>query len=92
MVETVWDLPLDARPDPDEFVHAAMDWHFNPETGSAYWLQKAKTLGFDPRTDVKNVTTPPLLEHIARHDDLVELINEKVQGICPRSTRRRWRR
>jgi hypothetical protein len=27
------------------------------------------------------MTTPPLLERIARHDDLVGLINEKVQGI-----------
>jgi acyl-coenzyme A synthetase/AMP-(fatty) acid ligase len=27
------------------------------------------------------ITTPPLLERIARHDDLVELINEKVSAI-----------
>jgi hypothetical protein len=37
------------------FVRAAMDWHFNPETGSAYWLNRAKTLAFDPRADVKSV-------------------------------------
>lgn len=27
------------------------------------------------------MTTPPLLERIAQHDDLVELINQKVKGI-----------
>jgi phenylacetate-coenzyme A ligase PaaK-like adenylate-forming protein len=48
---------LDARSsgpvDPDEFVRAAMDWHFNPETGSRYWLERAKNLEFDPLVDVK---------------------------------------
>ena len=30
-----------------------MEWHFNPETGSPFWLERAKSLGFNPRTDVK---------------------------------------
>ena len=30
-----------------------MEWHFNPETGCAFWLERAKTLGFDPRADVQ---------------------------------------
>ena len=30
-----------------------VDWHFNPETGSPFWLEKAKTLGFDPRKEVR---------------------------------------
>ena len=45
----VLDLPIDAQTDADEFVLAAMEWHFNPETGSAYWLQRAETLPFNPR-------------------------------------------
>jgi hypothetical protein len=28
-------------------------WHFSPETGSPFWLEKAKTLNFNPLTDVK---------------------------------------
>lgn len=38
---------LDAR------VREMVEWHFNPETGCTFWLEKAKTLGFDPRKDVK---------------------------------------
>lgn len=48
---------LDAGPfdgvDPDEFVRAAMRWHFDRATGSRYWLDRADRLGFDPRHDVK---------------------------------------
>lgn len=48
---------LDAGPsddvDPDEFVRAAVRWHFDPATGSRYWLDRADRLGFDPRRDVK---------------------------------------
>jgi len=29
-----------------------MEWHFSPETGSPFWLEKAADLGFDPRKDV----------------------------------------
>jgi phenylacetate-coenzyme A ligase PaaK-like adenylate-forming protein len=58
MTESVLDLPLSAVPDADEFVRAAMEWHFNPDTGSRFWLDKAKSLAFDPRSDVKG------------HDDL----------------------
>src|SRR5207244_13139770 len=28
-------------------------WHFNPETGTPFWLDRVKTLGFDPRKEVK---------------------------------------
>lgn len=46
------DLPFDVRPDPDEFIQAAMAWHFTPATGSPFWLERAKTLDFNPLTDV----------------------------------------
>ncbi|WP_225811981.1 phenazine antibiotic biosynthesis protein [Streptomyces spinosus] len=50
---------LDAGPsddvDPDEFVRAAMRWHFDPATGSRYWLDRADRLAFDPRHDVEGV-------------------------------------
>jgi phenylacetate-coenzyme A ligase PaaK-like adenylate-forming protein len=50
---SVLDLPFDAQPDPDEFIQVAMDWHFSPGTGSRFWLEQAKNLGFDPRADVR---------------------------------------
>ncbi|MGH3166478.1 MAG: phenazine antibiotic biosynthesis protein [Trebonia sp.] len=54
----ILDLPYDAAIDPDEFIQAAMKWHFDEETGSPFWLERARTLEFDPRTDVRT------------HDDL----------------------
>jgi phenylacetate-coenzyme A ligase PaaK-like adenylate-forming protein len=29
-------------------------WHFHPDTGTPFWLERAKTLGFDPRKEVKS--------------------------------------
>lgn len=63
MTDSVLDLPLTAVRDADEYVRAAMEWHFNPATGSPFWLAKATTLDFDPRSDVKS------------HDDLARFPN-----------------
>jgi phenylacetate-coenzyme A ligase PaaK-like adenylate-forming protein len=41
-----------ARDRLDAHVREIVEWHFNPATGSPFWLEKAKTLGFDPRKDV----------------------------------------
>lgn len=38
----------------DAHVLEIMEWHFNPKTGCPFWLEKAKTLGFDPRKDIKS--------------------------------------
>ncbi|MDX2041192.1 MAG: hypothetical protein SF097_08080 [Acidobacteriota bacterium] len=37
----------------DAHVREIVEWHFNPETGCEYWLEKAKGYDFDPRKDVK---------------------------------------
>jgi phenylacetate-coenzyme A ligase PaaK-like adenylate-forming protein len=37
----------------DEFIRAAMRWHFGEDTGSPFWLREAKHLDFDPLVDVK---------------------------------------
>lgn len=47
------ELPWGEAPDPDSFVQAAMEWHFNPQTGSPFWLDRAGRLGFDPRRDIR---------------------------------------
>jgi hypothetical protein len=65
--------------DPDEFVRAAMEWHFNPETGSAYWLRRAETLHFDPRADVKGVEDLTLFPNIVD-----ELRDVRVEDLIPR--------
>lgn len=52
MTTPILDLPFGERPDPDEFIRAAMAWHFDPDTGSEFWIERAKTLDFDPRADV----------------------------------------
>ncbi|WP_067139316.1 AMP-binding protein [Microtetraspora malaysiensis] len=83
MTDNMLDLPLDARPDPDAFVRAAMEWHFNPETGSAYWLERAKTLDFDPRTNVQTLDDLALFPNIV--NDLRDVRAEDLipQGYGP---------
>jgi hypothetical protein len=39
--------------DPQAYLQAAVQWHFSPETGARYWLERAKPLDFDPVTEVK---------------------------------------
>jgi phenylacetate-coenzyme A ligase PaaK-like adenylate-forming protein len=34
-------------------VREIVAWHFNPEAGTPFWLEKAKTLGFDPRKEIQ---------------------------------------
>jgi phenylacetate-coenzyme A ligase PaaK-like adenylate-forming protein len=75
----ILDLPISAQPDPDEFVRAAMDWHFSPETGSAYWLRWAEKLPFNPRADVKSV------EDLALFPSIVdELRDARMEDLIPR--------
>jgi phenylacetate-coenzyme A ligase PaaK-like adenylate-forming protein len=37
----------------DAHVREIVQWHFDPENGTPFWLEKAKTFKFDPRKDVK---------------------------------------
>jgi phenylacetate-coenzyme A ligase PaaK-like adenylate-forming protein len=52
-MDDIFELPFDALPPLDDLVRATMDWHFAPQTGSPFWLRRARTLDFDPRRDVK---------------------------------------
>src|SRR5215203_3198069 len=38
----------------DAHVRDIVRWHFDPQTGSPFWLERAKTLDFDPRTEVNS--------------------------------------
>lgn len=41
-----------AKADLDARVREILQWHFDPATGCPFWIERAKTLDFDPRTDV----------------------------------------
>jgi hypothetical protein len=43
----------EARTKLDEHLVEIINWHFSPETGTPYWLDKAKQLGWDPREEIK---------------------------------------
>ncbi len=76
---SVLDLPYDVKPDPDEFIGAAMRWHFSPETGSPFWLRKARTLDFDPRADVRTFADLSLFPNVA-----AELRDVRAEDLIPR--------
>lgn len=42
-----------SQADLDAHVRAMVRWHFDPATGSPYWLGKRAGLGFDPLTEVQ---------------------------------------
>src|SRR5687767_3621776 len=42
-----------AREALDAHVREIVEWHFNPETGTPFWLERAKNLDFDPRKDIR---------------------------------------
>src|SRR5271163_4544233 len=42
-------VPVD---DPDAYLRAAIAWHFGDDTGCTFWLETARTLDFNPLTDV----------------------------------------
>ena len=50
--------PDEAREKLDAQVREMMEWHFNTDTGSPFWLEKASTLGFDPRQAVESLCRP----------------------------------
>jgi phenylacetate-coenzyme A ligase PaaK-like adenylate-forming protein len=48
------DQTRQAREKLDAHVRDMVAWHFHPDTGTPFWLERAKTLGFDPRKEVKS--------------------------------------
>jgi acyl-CoA synthetase (AMP-forming)/AMP-acid ligase II len=83
VADSVLDVPLDVRPDPEELIRAAMEWHFNPATGSRFWLERAESLEFDPRADVKAFSDLTLFPNVT--DELRDVRAEDLipQGYGP---------
>jgi phenylacetate-coenzyme A ligase PaaK-like adenylate-forming protein len=42
-----------ARERLDSHVRDTVSWHFNPDTGTPFWLERVRSLGFDPRKEVQ---------------------------------------
>ncbi|MFK0255539.1 phenazine antibiotic biosynthesis protein [Streptomyces sp. NPDC090445] len=78
-VDPLLEFPLDTRPDPDEFLRAALRWHFSPETGSPFWLERAGTLGFDPLTDIGGFGDLKRFPNLAN-----ELRDVRAEDLIPR--------
>jgi phenylacetate-coenzyme A ligase PaaK-like adenylate-forming protein len=38
----------------DDHVAEIVAWHFDPKTGTPFWLERTKMLGFDPRKEVRS--------------------------------------
>ncbi|HEV2762269.1 MAG TPA: hypothetical protein VGV38_04675 [Pyrinomonadaceae bacterium] len=51
--ETLESRATAAREKLDAWVREVVAWHFDPETGTPFWLERAASLGFDPRRDVR---------------------------------------
>jgi len=77
--DPILELPFDAAPDPDEFLRAALRWHFSPETGSPFWLDRAPTLGFDPLTDITGFADLARFPNVAN-----DLRFTRAEDIIPR--------
>ncbi|WP_433260673.1 phenazine antibiotic biosynthesis protein [Actinosynnema sp. CS-041913] len=78
-VRTVLEAPPHQTPDPDEVVAAAMAWHFDPATGSPFWLRLAEKLPFTPQSDIRTVAD------LSRFPDLsAELRTAAVADLVPR--------
>ena len=52
-----------ARARLDAHVRETVAWHFDPKTGSPFWLERAAGLGFDPRREVRGYDDLKLFGH-----------------------------
>lgn len=68
-----------ADSEPEAFLRAAMQWHFDPGTGSPFWLERAARLEFDPRTDVRTFDDLRMFPNLT--DELREV---RIQDLIPR--------
>ncbi len=78
-VDPILELSIDTRPDPEEFLRAAMSWHFSPETGSPFWLEQAQKFEFDPIADVRRFEDLTLFPNVIN-----TLRNVRAEDLVPR--------
>ncbi|HYB39624.1 MAG TPA: phenazine antibiotic biosynthesis protein [Mycobacterium sp.] len=74
------DVPRPASvQDPEAYLRAAIAWHFDEDTGSPFWLRTAKTLNFNPLTDVNSFADLRLFPNVVN-----ELRSLPVEDLIPR--------
>ena len=73
------ELPVDVPASAADFLQAAMEWHFSPATGSPFWLERARSLDFDPRTDVRCFDDLKLFPNVTN-----ELRDVPVRALIPK--------
>jgi hypothetical protein len=74
------DVPRSAPvDDPEAYLRAAMAWHFGEETGCTFWLRAARTLDFNPLTDVNTFADLRLFPNL-----LSELRSVPIEELIPR--------
>jgi hypothetical protein len=56
-----------------------MKWHFSPDTGSAFWLERRSRLGFDPLRDIRTFADLALFPDVS-----LELRDIPVEALQPR--------
>ena len=75
LLEVPRPLPVD---EPEAYLRAAIAWHFGEDTGSAFWLRAAKTLDFNPLTDIKSFTDLRLFPNLVN-----ELRGAPIEDLIP---------
>ena len=74
------DVPRSAAiDDPEAYLRAAIAWHFGEDTGCTFWLRAARTLNFNPLTDVNTFADLRLFPNL-----LNELRNAPIEELIPR--------
>jgi hypothetical protein len=53
----------EAREKLDAQVREIVNWHFDPDTGTPFWLERAKGFKFNPRKDVQGFADLKLFDH-----------------------------
>ncbi|MDT9685321.1 aminotransferase class III-fold pyridoxal phosphate-dependent enzyme [Streptomyces sp. TRM76323] len=76
---SVLDRPWEQPPSMPELLAATMEWHFNPKTGSRFWLERAKSLDFDPRKDIRTEADLAMFPNVVD-----ELRDVRVEDLVPR--------
>jgi phenylacetate-coenzyme A ligase PaaK-like adenylate-forming protein len=72
------DVPRDSMPDPLGYLRAIISWHFGADTGSPFWLRAARTLDFDPVTEVNTFAD------LRRFPNLVDQLRDvPVEDLIP---------
>ncbi|MCC6356160.1 MAG: hypothetical protein IT577_19910 [Verrucomicrobiae bacterium] len=73
-----------ARARLDEHVRAMVEWHFSPGTGCPYWLDWARSAGWDPREKVRAFADMRRFDHfddeVLRREDPARFVPAAYRG------------